>query len=252
MAEWAPLADAGYAFATAALFMFVGRKAGRPDAQGSDLLALSMFRVWWLGVAIFLFIGGLLSLLDGQGLAGGPLGFSVAVLSMLAVCVAVWGLVFYVTYLYTGKTKSFLLGLTFYAVIFGGMVFALASDATGMELAAWHQSVVRLAILTGPLLSGIIVAFLIPALVALAGYAGLYRRVKSPAQRFRLGLSIGSLIIWFGLAILAWAGGFADSLPWVYLGRLLALAAALGVLIAYRPPRWVAQRLQLVPEAAAA
>lgn len=245
MVEWAALSDAGYAIATAILFAFVGRKSGRREAQGSDLLALSMFRAWWFGVAVFLALGGIWSALDFVGFAAGPLEFAFAAFGMLAVCVAVWGLVFYVTYLYTGRTGSFLVGLVFYALVFAAMVYAIATDTTGTELTAWHQSVVRLAILTGPLLSAIIVVFLIPALAALSAYVGLYRRVTNRAQRFRLGLSTGSLIVWFGLAILAWAAGFAGSPVWLFAGRIAALVAALGVLVAYSPPRWVAHRFRL-------
>jgi hypothetical protein len=248
MTEWVVLSDAAYALATAILFAFVGRGSGRRDAQGSDRLALSMFRAWWFGVAIFVGLGGVWSVLDVLAPPQAPLQFAMAVISMLSVCVAVWGLLFYVTYLYTGRTGSFLFGLGFYGLVFSGMVYALAADPTGRELTAWHQSIVRLAILTGPLLSAIIVVFLLPALGALLAYVRLYGRVETRGQRFRLGLSTGSLIVWFGLAILAWVAGVAHSLVWVYVGRILALLAALAVLVAYVPPRWVVQRLRLATE----
>lgn len=249
MAASSALLDAGYALGAAALFALVARRLTGRHVGAASRLALSMFGAWWYGVAFFLAAGAALSLLEWRGVEDPPLFFALAAMSMLSVCVAVWGLVYYVSYLYTGRTTGFVPWVLFYAGIFAVMVYAIAQDAG--EVHAWRQSVVRLAILTGPLLTAAIVAFLLPAIAALGAYARLYRRVDSRAQRFRIALATASLLAWFGLALVARALGFADSPAWTSAGRLLALAAATGVLVAYVPPTWLRRRLHLATDAVA-
>lgn len=240
-----PLADAAYALVAAALFGFVATRIGRRPADPDARLALRLFSLWWSGVALFLVAGAALSFLDWAGVTARPLELVIASLSMLSVCAAVWGLVYYVSFLFTGRSTALYPMLAFYAGIFAVMLFALLSDSTGGELGAWHESVVRLAILTGPVLTGAIVLFLLPAMGALVAYASLYPRIDGRRARYRIALGTTSLLVWFGLAIVARLGGFADTATWTVVGRFLALAAALGVLLAYSPPRWMVRRLRL-------
>jgi hypothetical protein len=243
-----PLADAAYAIVAASLFAFVATRVGRRRVDVDLRRALHMFSLWWYGVAVFLVAGALLSILDLSGLNVRALHLAIAALSMLSVCAAVWGLVYYVSYLYTGRSTVFYPMLAYYSGIFAIFLFALFSDGSGRELAAWHASVVRLAILTGPLLTGAIVALLLPAIVALLAYARLYPRVAGRERRYRIGLATSSLVAWFSLAIFARLGGVADTPSWTVIGRLLAIAAALGVLLAYAPPGWLKRLLHMRSE----
>lgn len=244
MAWAAAWVDAAYALVSAALFGFVAWRLSARLVEPELRYASGMFSVWWYGVAVFLGTGGVVSILDGMGNTDLAARTALSVLGMVSVCAAVWGLVNYVTYLYWGNRLAFVPGLVFYAMIFVVMVYALASDPA--EIGAWHRSVVTLAILTGPVLSAAIIAFLLPAIAALVAYGGLYRKVETRAQRYRILLATGSLASWFGVAIVARAAGFAAAPAWIAAARVIALCAAIGVLIAYAPPAWIQRRLDAV------
>lgn len=237
--------DAGYAFATALVFVLVATRLSQVPRSRESRFAHAMFALWWYGVAAFLATGGILSLLDVTGNAAQGPRWLLSALGMLTVCAAVCGLVYYVLFVYTGRSRVLFPLLAYYAGIWIVMLVGLALDPG--ESARWERSIVNLAILTGPLVSAAIVAFLVPALIALALYAGLYRRVGSAHQRYRVGLATTSLLTWFGLAILALALGIQDTLAWSLAGRGLALAAAGGVLLAYAPPRRVREWLDERP-----
>jgi len=233
-ASWS---DAAYAFATAFVFALVAARLSQGERSEESRFAHAMFMLWWCGVAAFLATGGLVSALDAAGVESAQARVFLSALGMLTVCSAVCGLVYYVLFVYTGRAGLLLPLVAYYAGIWCVMIAGLMLDAG--EAARWHRSVVTLAILTGPVVSAAIVAFLVPTIVALALYAGLYRRASSAHQRYRVALATASLIAWFGLALLALALGVQDTPAWEVVGRGLAVAAAAGVLLAYAPPRRV-------------
>ena len=84
--------------------------------------------------------------------------------------------------------------------------------------------------------------FAVPLLLSTLAYLSLLRRVREPAQRYRLMLVSGSILAWV-------AGGYAGSSSGNALAQfvsvtVLGLGAAVTVLLAYRPPRPVAAWLE--------
>ena len=77
-------------------------------------------------------------------------------------------------------------------------------------------------------------------------YFTLYFRVSDVTQKYRILLVSWSIIIWFLSPYCARAGGLAEQDWWQLASRLIGLAAALTILMAYLPPRWLKQRYGIV------
>jgi hypothetical protein len=147
----------------------------------------------------------------------------------------VWGILYYVTYVFTGRTTMFLPYLVYYLGIFAVLAAGTALDTSEAE--RFMLSVSRLAIMTGPLLTGAIIALLLPVIVACGFYFSLYFAVDDPVQKYRVGLTSGAFIAWFGSAVAATLLGIAHEPWWAVLGRSIGVAASIVVFMAYWPPR---------------
>ena len=89
-----------------------------------------------------------------------------------------------------------------------------------------------------------ILVLLGPQMVAAVAYARLFTKVHDRTQRYRIAMLTGSILVWFGTS--AAVGATSDpqevNVAWQVMSRLLSIAAALAILAAYRPPRWVQRR----------
>ena len=92
----------------------------------------------------------------------------------------------------------------------------------------------------------LIVLLLLPQIIGGFAYFTLYFRVTETTQKYRILLVSWSIIIWFLSPLAALAGGLAEQDWWQLASRLIGLAAALTILIAYLPPRWLKQRYGII------
>jgi hypothetical protein len=77
-------------------------------------------------------------------------------------------------------------------------------------------------------------------------YFTLYFHVSEVTQKYRVLLVSWSIIIWFLSPLFAIVAGLAEQDWWQLASRLIGLAAALTILMAYQPPRWLQQRYGIV------
>jgi hypothetical protein len=96
--------------------------------------------------------------------------------------------------------------------------------------------------LTGPLFVIVVLLLLLPQMIGAFAYFTLYFRMPEVTQKYRILLVSWSIIIWFLSPLLALVGGLAEQDWWQLASRFIGLAAALTILIAYLPPRWLRQR----------
>jgi hypothetical protein len=86
----------------------------------------------------------------------------------------------------------------------------------------------------------------LPPVAASVAYFRLIFRVDDAGQRYRIATVSASLIVWWVVAVAAGQSRLLDNEAVQLAARVLGVAAALGVLVAYSPPAWVRRRLGIV------
>lgn len=228
----------------AGIYFYVGqvlrrRRSDSPDSR----LAWRLFVAWWYALSAATLSGAILSLLGAFGIVGLPLFTTITIVNFLAICVALYGLVFYLLYLYTGKRWILAPLSIFYIAYYGLLVYYVqASQPISVTVQPWRATLVYQNPLRGPIFSLALILLLFPPIVGGLAYFMLYFQVKPATQRYRILLVSWSIIIWFLSTFFVSSAGLSDENWWQVISRLIGLAAALTILFAYQPPSWVKRR----------
>jgi hypothetical protein len=232
---------------SAGIYFYVGRVLSRRHSSSPDTrLAWRLFVVWWYALAATTLSGAILSLLGALGIAGLPLFITITLVNLLATCVALYGLVFYLLYLYTGNRGLLAPLSVFYIAYYILLVYYVeASNPIGVAVARWRATLVYQHQIEGPLFQIAILLLLFPPIIGGLAYFMLYFRVKPVTQKYRILLVSWSIIIWFLSTFLASITGFSQYDWWQVVSRLIGLGAALLIMLAYQPPLWVKRRFKV-------
>lgn len=250
MSQATLLFDGAFATATAALYAYVGRlvlarESAGPDARRANVL----FAVWWLGLALVTLLGATRSVLVALGMV--DLGFHVALsyVSLVPLVALLWGLVYYLVYIYTGNPRTFVPVTLLHVAILGFLLFLVAYlRPVGLQVNEWNVTFTYDRAPTGALVALTLVSILAPALLAAVGYGTLYFRTEDPTARYRIGLVSGAFILWFGSAVLgASVHAIGTWSAWPIASRVIGLVATLMILAAYKPPRALQERFGVRP-----
>lgn len=226
------------------IYLFLGvRLANRPVSAHSRLPA-GQFALFWIGLAVVTLLGALLSLEAIFVVPSIALVITFVHLEILVLCAVLWGLLGYLTYLYTGRSY-----LVVWSVWYGALYLVLTYIITAAtKTVTVTQGTVTLQytnLVGGPVLDVLIALLLAPEFLGALLYFTLVFRSRDPTIRYRVTLVSWSLIAWFGLASINLAGllggGFAAQL----LDHSLGVIAAIVILLAYYPPRFVRARLRV-------
>lgn len=238
------LSSALFALTAAGIYSYIGWRLSQRVVPSSDArLAWSLFSVWWYGLATTTLITGSLSLLAALGVSSLPLFVTATYVNILVICLALWGLLYYLIYLFTGNRRSFTFLAVFYIIYYIMLVYYItASNPSTVNVGRWSTTLVYRAPLTGPFFVALIILLLLPQIIGGLAYFTLYFRVPEITQKYRVLLVSWSIIIWFLSPLIALAGGQAQQDWWQLASRLIGLAAALTILMAYLPPRWLRER----------
>jgi hypothetical protein len=231
----------------AGIYIYVGRVLNRRRAASADArLAWTLFVVWWYALAATTLSGAILSLLGGLGFVSLPLFTTFTLVNLLAICVALYGLLFYLLYLFTGN--RILLGplTVFYIVYYIFLVYYVqASAPVGVIVNRWSATLEYQNQIRGPLFLIALFLLVFPQIFGSLAYFTLYFRVRTVTQKYRVLLVSWSIIIWFLSAFLASLAGLGQQDWWQITSRLIGLIAALAILFAYQPPAWVKNRFRV-------
>lgn len=238
------LVSAGFGALNGIVYLYVGRRlAGR---QVSDYagLAQGLFVLWWAALGASSLLGAVQILLYVSGWLPGWLHDTVGSLSLLLIVIGLWGLLYYLVFLYTGRRGAWAplaaFYLLFYAAIEGLTQFY--DRPTTLSDNGWNiveRPVVELPDVT----LWLFLLFLVgPQIGAAFAYLRLYGKAQDATQRYRIGMVSGSIIVWFGSALVAGLADIGAAAAWQITSRFLALAAALAILAAYLPPRALRDR----------
>lgn len=226
------------------IYFYVGQVLSRRRSDSPDSrLAWRLFVVWWYALAATTFSGALLSLLGAFGILGVALFTTITILNLLATCVALYGLVFYLLYLFTGNRKILAPLSIFYIAYYGFLVYyVLASKPVSVAVQPWRTALVYQSQLRGPIFSVALLLLLLPPIIGGLVYFMLYFQVKLATQRYRILLVSWSIILWFLSVLFVSVAGLSDESWWQVISRLIGLVAALAIMFAYQPPLWIKRR----------
>jgi hypothetical protein len=216
----------------AAFYGYVGRRLSArtvaPDAQ----FAATQFTLWWYGLAASGIIIAIVNFASTFGALTFPLGMTAYFLTVVVDCLILWGLVGYLTFVYTGRYH--LLELTaFYAAFYTAVLYYVFDSApSSVGLSAGSIAVHGTVVPPAPLVAFVIFGLIVPEFAGVVAYLSLYRRARDPTRRFRILLVGGGLLLWF-LAALFTPGTAA---VWGVVRGALEVAGGALSLVAYLPP----------------
>jgi hypothetical protein len=238
------LFSALFAMIAAGIYGYVGWRLGKRVISSAEArLAWGSFTVWWYGLAAITLIGGFLSLFGAVGLTSLPLFVTATYLNILIICLALWGLLYYLIYLFTGNRRSLVPSAIFYMIYYILLVYYITASIPGdVNVGRWDASLVYRTPPTGPLVVIILAMLLLPQIIGGLAYFSLYFRVAEITQKYRVLLVSLSIVVWFLSPVIALAGGLGQQDWWQFPSRFIGLVAALTILMAYLPPRWLKQR----------
>src|SRR5688500_8466223 len=112
------LFGAALSILSASIYFYVGRVLSRRHVASPDArLAWKLFVAWWYALATSTLIGAVLSLLGAFSIAGLPLFITFTQVNLLALCIGLCGLMYYLLYLFTGS-RRLLLPLTLFYIAY--------------------------------------------------------------------------------------------------------------------------------------
>lgn len=234
-----------FSIVSAGIYFYVGRSLSQRHVVSPDArLAWILFVVWWYAFAGTSLANAILNLLGAIGLTSLPLFLTFTQLEILAACVALYGLMYYLVYIFTGN-KKVLAPLTIayitYYVLF--MYYLNVSVPVSVSIGRWSVGVHYQQQPTGPFFTLMAIMLVFPQIIGSLAYFTLYFRVKEATQKYRVALVSWSIIIWFLSSFIASISGLSQYDWWQILSRLIGLGATLTILMAYQPINWIKNHL---------
>jgi hypothetical protein len=228
----------------ASIYYYVGRVLSRRQLSSPDSrTAWQLFVVWWYALAATTFSGALLSLLGAFGFVGLALFTTFTLVNLLAICVGLFGLMYYLLYLFTGNRNLLTPVSVFYMAYYILLIYYVqASEPVRVAVERWRTALVYQNQLRGPLFVVVLLLLLFPQIIGSLAYFTLYFRIRNATQKYRILLVSWSIIIWFLTGFVASISGLSEADWWQIASRLIGLTAALAILLAYQPPDSIKRR----------
>jgi hypothetical protein len=229
-------------------YIYIGWWLSRRAISAPDpRLAWQAFTIWWFALATTTLLGAFQNLMGAFGHTELALFITAQYVNLLVSCVALWGLVYYLIYLFTGSSRALVPLMIFYMVYYILLVYYYtASTPNDVEIGRWNTTLIYGNSLTGPFFILLVILLLFPQIIGSLAYFTLYFRISDVTQKYRVLLVSWSIIFWFVSPLIALAEGVAEQDWWQLASRCISLGTALIILMAYLPPRWVKQRFGIL------
>lgn len=241
---------------SSALYFFIGFRLGEKTySNPSDAFAWRSFRYWWFGMSANTLLNATAILVLTAGVTALPLfiGFSIA--STLAASAALWGLLTYLLYVYTGKNRSRLVA-AFYIAFALFLFYSIYSfQPAGVAMGNWEVALQYTNTPQGvPALLYVVSILLLlslPPVIASIGMFLLFLRIKERSSRYRAALVSLGIFLLFGLAYIVPLILFPFGIRtgeiawWPYVIRVIGLLALAIIYFAYFPPQFIQERLKV-------
>jgi len=243
------LISALFSIASAAIYGYVAaRLHQRTIPNPGARLAWQLFDLWWYCVAATTLMSGIQNGIGAFNLASLPFIVALTYVNILLICIALWGLLYYLVYLFTGSQR-FLVPLTIFYVLYCVLLIYLitASDPARVEIGRWTTQLVYAHPLAGPFFSLALVLLVFPQILASLTYFTLFFRVRESTQRYRILLVSWCIILWFGSAFVASVAGLSQEDWWQIVSRLLGWARRWGFCLRISRRQSSSEDLELYP-----
>jgi hypothetical protein len=220
--------------ASSAVFLLVAKTVwDRPVSQESER-ARNAFVIWWAILGFITLAGLILQLPSFPASVAAYLAVTIVLIALL--CVGLWGLLFYLIFLFTNRRDVALPLAMGYVLYFAFLVaFILANNPTSIkQTELGPQLEYANEIDSGPIYWAVILLLILPPIAAAAGYLSLYWKVDQQVQKRRILLVSVSILVWFGSSLVGTGAGAGESVTWSIVSRLISLAAAITIYYAYR------------------
>jgi hypothetical protein len=224
----------------AAVYLYVGyRIADRPVAARSRLASYQL-ALWWAGLGASVAIGGVEIVLAALNLLPFALVLTLYLVGVVVDCVFLWGLVGFLTYVYTGRYHLGEVSLLYAGFYVAYLYWFFSQSPFAVKFLAL-QPVFQYATPNAvniPLELVLVVVLIGPELVGAVLYLSLVRRTRDSAQRYRIALVGGGILLWFGLDVIL----PATTPAWLLARTVLEVVPGVMSLIAFYPPEWARRR----------
>jgi hypothetical protein len=226
-------------FLGVAIYLYIALRLSRRLVSPEARMPATQFLLFWVGLAASTALSGILSFI--AVFQAPPFALTVAFeyYDIVIVAAALWGLISYLFFLYTGR--SGIVSVTaLYIIEFGLLVYYVsASVPSGVSVTYGEVVLTYSSPLFGPIVDAAVLILVIPEFVAGFAYLRLFFRAKERTVRYRIALVSGGILGWFFLDFVDFGSLSGGSLLWLFLGRVLLIIASLIVLMAYYPPRYI-------------
>lgn len=232
--------------ATASLFAYAGLLTWRRQVPEGSRLANGAFSMWWWGASMVIALLSVSNLLGMAGVVDDDVHTTLHYLRAAPLSLALGCLMFYLAFLFTGQRRlvvplagAYLLhhAFTLYYFVRLGPMHTVVT--------AWDVRVVPETAVDGPLSAAFGIALALPIVAACAAYVVLAFRVGGREQRYRVGLVALALGQWFLLLLVSFLLRLQERDWFSVFYQVPGLVSALFVIVAFRPPPWLQQRLRV-------
>lgn len=240
--------------AAAVLFAFTGRKTAARRVSADARVPNAGLTAWWMSIALLW----LIDAARGYAVAArGPTDrfvhdafVALFYIAVLVLCVALWGLLNYLVFLYRGRHATAPLGIFYGAYFLVASVAVAAARPDEIRLGAWATHVTYDVPLAPGVEASLFLFLLAPQLAGAAAYLSLARRASDPMQRYRIVVVGTTLLVWIGVNLAADLLRITYDDAWQIARIALGILAATAILSAYAPPSWLRRRFGPTLEAA--
>lgn len=240
------------------LCVLIGLRLGEktyPDA--ADGRAWWHYRLWWLLTAAGALVGLLAIALWALGVDNLWLHLFLSTGGSILVLMALWGLLSYLLYVYSGRHRlGTALALMYATMILSVLYITFQLGPVGVRLDAWGTAINFANTLDPNVLMayslGLVLLLGLPPFLAAAGFFILSLRVKEHSPRLRARVVSLGLMSLFGMAyilpLLFLPFGIQTDTPlWQFGTRLLGQLALLAIYWAYFPPPFIQKAFKIEP-----
>jgi hypothetical protein len=229
-------------FLGVAVYLYIGGRLARRTVSPESRVPAMQFVLFWVGLAASTALSGILSLIATFRIPPTSLAITFEYYDIVVVAAALWGLISYLYFLYTGRSGLVPVTLL-YVLEFGLLVYYVsASSPSGVNITYGQVVLAYHSTLSGPITDIAVLILVIPEFVAGFAYLRLFFRTHDRTVRYRIALVSGGILGWFFLDFVDFGSLSGGNLLWIFVGEGLLLVASLIVLMAYYPPRFIRER----------
>lgn len=231
----------------ACVYGYVGARLSRnTSGRAPSSRAMRSLGFWWLATSVNQILGSALYLAYAFGHSDLSVQLTYVFVQRLLLAVSLVALMYYLLYLQTGK--GYLVPLiAVYAIYFLSAVYTLTARVpVAVKSFGWRTDIVWAGELP-EIWSAFALLLVVPPTIGALGMLRLYRRVDGPTRRFRIAMIGVGFVAWWVVALVAGQPRTFEIGWFQALNRVVGLAVAIGILLAYEPLPWMRRRFHLEP-----